>query len=285
MIRVTVGLSVSCSRITYNSPQYLRFLIDISKIYNIGMSSCSRTWDCSSIQLLNHIKHIKRNSSISSIQTHILRTTKYRYKERTILRSLTYSRIKSLIPLLAFKMMAFMFISASIAFIPAVFAAAVPLDSRQAGVWGNPGDISVQYCYCKGPLQIIISLVHLLMKTPGDGDCIAVRQLWQSCQVDHSTPVGSPDARNELVASCLCAGDYVGAQSGCIACLSSSSQNFLVLSTQEANAKKLCNKAMTLSQYESYSLQFGGFLQFPVILPSLWIRGTSLTYPDQILAK
>ncbi|KAI9647225.1 hypothetical protein NHQ30_003608 [Ciborinia camelliae] len=156
------------------------------------------------------------------------------------------------------------FISALVAFIPVILAAGVPLEYRQVGAWGKPTDASVQNCYM-------------------GSDCTATRQLWQHCQVDNNTPVGNPEARNEIVASCLCGGNYVDTQASCLQCLSVASKNFLVRDTQTTNAEKVCNKTSTLSQYENYSFQFGGFLQFPLILPSLWISGTNITYPDQIL--
>ncbi|KAB8301213.1 hypothetical protein EYC80_003102 [Monilinia laxa] len=163
-----------------------------------------------------------------------------------------------------------LFISALFAFIPAILAAAVLLESRQAGVWGKPTDIAVVYCY-------------------NDGDCIAARELWQHCQVDlfedSNSPIGNPEARNVIVVSCLCVESYVDSVAGCLACLSFASENFLVRDTQTSSAEKVCNKTLTLSEYENNSRQFGDALKFPLILPSLWLGGTNLTYPDQILIK
>ncbi|RAL58285.1 hypothetical protein DID88_002240 [Monilinia fructigena] len=163
-----------------------------------------------------------------------------------------------------------LFISALFALIPAVLGAAISLESRQAGVWGKPTDIAVVYCY-------------------NDGDCIAGRELWQHCQVDlfedSNAPIGNPEARNIVVASCLCVESYVDSVAGCLACLSFASENFLVRNTQTSSAEKVCNKTLALSEYENHSRQFADDLQFPFILPSLWLGDTNLTYPDQILIK
>ncbi|ATZ51594.1 Bcssvp1 [Botrytis cinerea B05.10] len=147
----------------------------------------------------------------------------------------------------------FLFISALVAFITATLAGTVPLESRQSivGLWGKSTDIAVQYCYM-------------------DAACMQMRENWQFCQVDLfknvSEPIGNPNARNELVADCLCKAGMPDLTSECLACISLDSQNFLVQETLHAHA-----------------LDFGSAVQFPLILPSLWLNGTKVTSPDQIL--
>ncbi|ESZ90992.1 hypothetical protein SBOR_8626 [Sclerotinia borealis F-4128] len=162
-----------------------------------------------------------------------------------------------------------LFISALVAFIPAILAAAVPLESRQVGVWGKPTDVAVFYCYM-------------------DGQCIAARRLWQHCQTEifeSNAPASNPEVRNELIASCLCGANYVGLLNQCLFCVSLAGPSMLVRDTQTTSAQEMCDKKATLSQYEKNSFQFGTSLQFPLILPSLWIGGTNLTYLDQILIE
>ncbi|APA05615.1 predicted protein [Sclerotinia sclerotiorum 1980 UF-70] len=158
-----------------------------------------------------------------------------------------------------------LFISA----LAATLSAAAPLEPRQS-IWGKPTDVSVQYCY-------------------NDFPCINAREAWQSCQVS-SLPgsysqITDPEARNTVVAQCLCDNKIVNETASCISCLSYASGNFLVLDTVEQHAQDMCDKKTTLSQYENYVYQFGGLLQFPLILPSTWLSGTKVNLPDQILIK
>ncbi|KAF7956603.1 hypothetical protein EAE96_003937 [Botrytis aclada] len=162
------------------------------------------------------------------------------------------------------------FVSALVAIITAAVAGTIPLESRQSivGLWGKSTDIPVQYCYM-------------------DAVCMQMREHWQSCQVDLfksvNAPIGNPTARNELVADCLCKAGMPDLTSECLACISLASQNFLVQETLHAHAQDVCDKKTTLGQYENYALQFGAALQFPLILPSLWLNGTKVTSPDQIV--
>ncbi|CCD46211.1 hypothetical protein ACHAPC_006225 [Botrytis cinerea] len=166
----------------------------------------------------------------------------------------------------------FLFISALVAFITATLAGTVPLESRQSivGLWGKSTDIAVQYCYM-------------------DAACMQMRENWQFCQVDLfknvSEPIGNPNARNELVADCLCKAGMPDLTSECLACISLDSQNFLVQETLHTHALDVCAKKTTLGQYETYAFQFGSAVQFPLILPSLWLNGTKVTSPDQILIE
>ncbi|CAD6443692.1 f23d6dce-03c5-4962-8d4c-6463d21d989a [Sclerotinia trifoliorum] len=158
-----------------------------------------------------------------------------------------------------------LFISA----LAATLTAAAPLEPRQnvVGLWGKPTDVAVQYCY-------------------NDFPCINAREAWQSCQV--STLQGQntdPEARNSVVAQCLCNNQIVNETASCIACLSYASSNFLVRDTAEQHAQDMCDKKTTLGQYENYVYQFGDLLQFPLILPSTWLGGTKVNLPDQMLIK
>ncbi|KAJ8071491.1 hypothetical protein OCU04_001811 [Sclerotinia nivalis] len=154
----------------------------------------------------------------------------------------------------------------------ATLTAAVPLEPRQSvvGLWGKSTDVSVQYCY-------------------NDFACIAAREAWQSCQVamlqGSYSQITDPEARNIVVAQCLCDNQIVDETASCISCLSFASGNFLVRDTLEQHAQDMCDKKTTLGQYENYAYQFGGFLQFPLILPSTWLGGTQVNHPDQILIK
>ncbi|TGO17992.1 hypothetical protein BTUL_0013g00680 [Botrytis tulipae] len=165
-----------------------------------------------------------------------------------------------------------LFISALVAFITPALAGTVPLESRQSivGLWGKSTDIPVLYCYM-------------------DAACMQMREHWQSCQVDLfkdvNAPIGNPTARNELVASCLCNAGMPDLTSECLACISLASQNFLVQETLHTLAQDVCDKKTTLGQYENYALQFGAAVQFPLILPSLWLNGTKVTSPDQIVVE
>ncbi|KAF7872472.1 hypothetical protein EAF04_003393 [Stromatinia cepivora] len=161
-----------------------------------------------------------------------------------------------------------LFISAFVASL----AAAVPLESRQSvvGLWGKPTDVPVRCCY-------------------GNFACVAAREAWQSCQVamlqGPNSQINDPEARNRVVAQCLCDNHIVDETASCISCLSFASGNFLVRDAMEQCAQDMCDKKTTLGQYENYAFQFGGFLQFPLILPSTWLGGTQVNYPDQILIK
>ncbi|TGO83351.1 hypothetical protein BPOR_0660g00040 [Botrytis porri] len=165
-----------------------------------------------------------------------------------------------------------MFVSALVAFIITALAGTVPLESRQSivGLWGKSTDIPVLYCYMDAP-------------------CMQMRQHWQSCQVDLfediKAPIGNPTARDEFIASCLCNAGMPALTSECLACISLSSQNFLVQETLYTMAQDVCDKKTTLGQYENYALQFGGALQFPLVLPSLWLNGTKVTSPNQIVGE
>lgn len=130
-------------------------------------------------------------------------------------------------------------------------------------------------------LQLTITIV--------DAACMQARGKWESCQTDlfedPDAPIGNPDARNELVASCLCSASptWVSTISDCLGCISLLSENMLVHDTLTTCAQDVCDKKQTLAQLETYAYQFGQSLEFPLILPSLWINGTQLTYPDQIV--
>ncbi|KAF7931581.1 uncharacterized protein EAE98_004317 [Botrytis deweyae] len=165
-----------------------------------------------------------------------------------------------------------LFVSALVAFIIPALAGTVPLGSKQSivGLWGKSTNISVLYCYM-------------------DATCMQMREHWQSCQVDLfkdvNAPIGNPIARNELVASCLCNAGMPALTSECLACISLASQNFVVQETLHTLAQDVCDKKITLGQYENQASQFGSAVKFPLILPSLWLNGTKVTSPDQIVVE
>ncbi|QSZ33737.1 hypothetical protein DSL72_005308 [Monilinia vaccinii-corymbosi] len=154
-----------------------------------------------------------------------------------------------------------------VAFIPAILAAAVPFHSGQAGVWRKSFNTSVTECY----------------KT---SYCTSARSNWQHCQdANQLNPPhgGSLEARNALVAECLCQTSYVQEQDECLACICNTTGNPCIHGPQTTNTNMVCNKTTTLADYENVSFKSGVSMNFPLILPSLQLASTWVTQPDQIL--
>ncbi|KAM3078061.1 hypothetical protein ACMFMF_004474 [Clarireedia jacksonii] len=150
--------------------------------------------------------------------------------------------------------------------IPSLFqlcASAPVLETRQAYRWGHPTDASVISCY-------------------QSANCTSARTTWSYCQKSYIS--GSSTAtQSSLTTECLCESSYPAQLNACLVCLENG--NPMVLNTMNQLVSSLCANTLALNVYEEDAYIFGGWVDFPLLLPSTQLLGTAVTQPDQVVER